>query len=149
MTKMLQFHWEYMPFSHVAHYSEKVRKMRILEKFMKKVKTVEMCGILWKVRKVRNLRKSAKMRKVRKYIKFHPNFIGFHKGFCIWSIFCRFSENYVNLEYFYEILVKSYIFCENNIFCKIYVKTIISRFFMSKTSMSKIPYKIQWNIDEI
>ncbi len=63
--------------------------------------------------------------------------------------FCRFSENYVNLEDFYEILVKSYIFCENHIFCKIYVKTIIFRFFMSKTSMCKIHYKIQWNIDEI
>ena len=44
---------------------------------------------------------------------------------------------------------KSYIFCGSRIFCKDYVKTIISRFFMSKTSMCKIPYKIQWNIDEI
>ena len=37
----------------------------------------------------------------------------------------------------------------NNISLKIDVKIIISSFFMSKTSMCKIPYKIQWNIDEM
>ena len=32
----------------MAHWSEKVRKVRILEKFAKKGENVEMCGILWK-----------------------------------------------------------------------------------------------------
>ena len=104
------------------------------------VKKCEKCGIY---AKVRNVRKSWKL------TKFHQYFIGFHKGFCIWSISCGFPENYVNLEEFYENLGSSYIFCENHILFANLCQNHNFLFFMSKTSMCKIPYKIQWNIDEI
>ncbi len=75
-----------------------------------------------------------------------PNFINisldFIRVFAYGAFFVDFPKKYVNLEEFYENL-ENHISSVKIIFCKIHVKTINSRFFMSKTSMSKIPYKVQ------